>query len=79
MGHVVIENLVKNYVGKDGAEIRAVNQINLSIEDGEFMVLVGPSGCGKTTTLRMPNQPITVAFDLAHALFFDEKTEAILD
>ncbi len=32
---------------------RAVNEINLAIEDGEFMVLVGPSGCGKTTALRM--------------------------
>jgi len=32
---------------------RAVNQLNLGVEDGEFMVLVGPSGCGKTTALRM--------------------------
>src|SRR6478609_8946940 len=32
---------------------RAVNDINLDIRDGEFMVLVGPSGCGKTTALRM--------------------------
>jgi multiple sugar transport system ATP-binding protein len=32
---------------------RAVNDLNLEIEDGEFMVLVGPSGCGKTTALRM--------------------------
>jgi multiple sugar transport system ATP-binding protein len=32
---------------------RAVNDFNLGIEDGEFMVLVGPSGCGKTTALRM--------------------------
>jgi multiple sugar transport system ATP-binding protein len=32
---------------------RAVDEITLDIEDGEFMVLVGPSGCGKTTALRM--------------------------
>jgi multiple sugar transport system ATP-binding protein len=32
---------------------RAVNALNLVVEDGEFMVLVGPSGCGKTTALRM--------------------------
>src|SRR5918999_143872 len=32
---------------------RAVDEISLDIEDGEFMVLVGPSGCGKTTALRM--------------------------
>jgi multiple sugar transport system ATP-binding protein len=32
---------------------RAVDQLDLDIGDGEFMVLVGPSGCGKTTALRM--------------------------
>src|SRR5207249_7834058 len=32
---------------------RAVNELELEINDGEFMVLVGPSGCGKTTALRM--------------------------
>jgi len=32
---------------------RAVNDLNLGVEDGEFLVLVGPSGCGKTTALRM--------------------------
>ena len=31
----------------------AVDRVNLSVEDGEFMVLLGPSGCGKSTTLRM--------------------------
>ena len=32
---------------------KAVDQLNLEIDDGEFLVLVGPSGCGKTTSLRM--------------------------
>ena len=32
---------------------RAVDEISLDVDDGEFMVLVGPSGCGKTTALRM--------------------------
>jgi multiple sugar transport system ATP-binding protein len=32
---------------------QAVNEVNLTVADGEFMVLVGPSGCGKTTLLRM--------------------------
>jgi multiple sugar transport system ATP-binding protein len=53
MAKVVIENLVKIYPEKNGQGIRAVNGIDLAIEDREFMVLVGPSGCGKTTTLRM--------------------------
>jgi len=34
-------------------EVRAVGDLSLEVEDGEFMVLVGPSGCGKTTALRM--------------------------
>jgi multiple sugar transport system ATP-binding protein len=33
--------------------VRAVDELSLGIEDGEFVVLVGPSGCGKTTALRM--------------------------
>src|SRR3954468_10402816 len=36
-----------------GAERPAVDDFNLDIEDGEFLVLVGPSGCGKSTSLRM--------------------------
>jgi multiple sugar transport system ATP-binding protein len=31
----------------------AVNELNLTVDDGEFMIFVGPSGCGKTTALRM--------------------------
>ena len=36
-----------------GTTVRAVDSVDLSITDGEFIVLVGPSGCGKSTTLRM--------------------------
>jgi multiple sugar transport system ATP-binding protein len=49
MAQVAFERVSKIY--PDGT--RAVNDINLEIDDGEFMVLVGPSGCGKTTALRM--------------------------
>ena len=53
-GSVHIKNLVKTYLDEHGnPSFTAVKNINLDIEDGEFMVLVGPSGCGKSTTLRM--------------------------
>jgi multiple sugar transport system ATP-binding protein len=42
-----------DHVWKRFGEVVAVNDLNLEIHDGEFMVLVGPSGCGKTTSLRM--------------------------
>jgi multiple sugar transport system ATP-binding protein len=43
-----------SHVTKEFAEgVRAVDDLSLEIEDGEFVVLVGPSGCGKTTALRM--------------------------
>jgi len=53
MAKVVVENLIKDYPDRDGTAVRAVDGISLSVEPGEFMVLVGPSGCGKSTTLRM--------------------------
>jgi multiple sugar transport system ATP-binding protein len=49
MAGVSFDHVSKVY--PDGT--RAVDQISLDIDDGEFMVLVGPSGCGKTTALRM--------------------------
>jgi multiple sugar transport system ATP-binding protein len=49
MAEVVFEGVSKVY--RDGT--RAVDNLDLEIADGEFMVLVGPSGCGKTTALRM--------------------------
>ncbi len=49
MGDIVLDNVVKRY--PDGA--LAVQSLNLSIANGEFVILVGPSGCGKSTTLNM--------------------------
>ena len=49
MAEVRLENVWKIY--PNGVE--AVKNMNLLVEDKEFVVLLGPSGCGKTTTLRM--------------------------
>lgn len=40
-------------ITKQFGEMTAVNHIDLSVKEGEFMTFLGPSGCGKTTTLRM--------------------------
>ncbi len=49
MAKVVYNNVTKRF----DAETVALRQFTLTIEDGEFMVLVGPSGCGKSTALRL--------------------------
>ena len=49
MAGVAFKNITKIF----GKDVKAVDNLNLAIEDKEFMVLVGPSGCGKTTALRM--------------------------
>src|SRR6478752_6038391 len=48
MARVSIEGLTRKF-----AEVSAVADLTLTIEDGEFLSLLGPSGCGKTTTLRL--------------------------
>lgn len=48
MAKVVLKNLTKTF-----KNVVAVKNVNLEINDREFLVLVGPSGCGKTTVLRM--------------------------
>ena len=50
MASVVFENASRIYPGTTKP---AVDKLNLTVNDGEFLVLVGPSGCGKSTSLRM--------------------------
>ncbi len=62
MAQVVLENVYKSFPTRPGevnnttaksGSVNVLRRINLTVEDGEFMVLVGPSGCGKSTLLRL--------------------------
>lgn len=49
-----LKGLSKIFPSREGnSEVRAVDDVNIGIERGEFVTLLGPSGCGKTTTLRL--------------------------
>ena len=50
MPEVTLKNVVKTF---DNGRITAVDHVNLTVHDKEYLTLLGPSGCGKTTTLRM--------------------------
>jgi len=49
MSQITLDGVTKEYAGG----VRAVDEVRLTVESGEFLVLVGPSGCGKSTLLRM--------------------------
>ena len=61
MAQVVLENVYKSFPHRKGdvnntrrsESVNVLRRINLTVENGEFMVLVGPSGCGKSTLLRL--------------------------
>jgi multiple sugar transport system ATP-binding protein len=52
MAELTLQNVTKIYDDAEGTET-AVDEVSLTVRNGEFLVLVGPSGCGKSTTLRM--------------------------
>ena len=54
MAGVRFEDLSKTFPGRGGGDpVEVIRQLNLTIQNGEFLVLVGPSGCGKSTLLRL--------------------------
>lgn len=53
MPKVEFRNISKKYANKDGEETAALQNINLTINDGEFICVLGPSGCGKSTLLEI--------------------------
>jgi multiple sugar transport system ATP-binding protein len=53
MARLVLEKVAKCFSGARRERVGAVRNLDLTVEDGELLVIVGPSGCGKTTTLRL--------------------------
>jgi len=52
MGELNLQTLRKEFGEEGGEHVVAVDDLDIDIRDGEFLILVGPSGCGKSTTLR---------------------------
>lgn len=53
MGKVSIENVSQYFINREGYKTQALKDLNLEINDKEFVCVIGPSGCGKTTLLRI--------------------------
>jgi NitT/TauT family transport system ATP-binding protein len=53
LGKVSIENVSQYFINREGYKTQALKDLNLEINDKEFVCVIGPSGCGKTTLLRI--------------------------
>lgn len=53
MGELVIRNLTRTFAREDGSILTAIDDVDVTIRQEEFVCVLGPSGCGKTTLLRM--------------------------
>jgi len=53
MGNLVIRNLCQTFPQDDGTVLEAIDGLDFTVRDKEFVCVLGPSGCGKTTLLRM--------------------------
>ena len=54
MAKIVVKDVTKRFAEiRTGTEVTAIEDINFSIDEGQFVCLVGPSGCGKSTMLNI--------------------------
>jgi NitT/TauT family transport system ATP-binding protein len=53
MGGLVVRNLCQTFPREDGSSLTAIESLDLTVNDKEFVCVLGPSGCGKTTLLRV--------------------------
>lgn len=80
-GRIEIAGLAKTYVRNDGTKVPAIDDIDLTVEAGEFCVLLGPSGCGKTTLLRCLaglEEPQTGSITVGGRPFYDRSRRVSL-
>ncbi len=75
MARVSLRDVNKIYRSRHD-EVHAVNDLNLTVDDGEFVALLGPSGCGKTSTLRMI---VGLEEITSGQIFFDDQVVNELD
>lgn len=68
-----LENVTRRYT--DGTEVQALNPINLTIEQGDFVAVKGPSGCGKSTLLYLLG--LLDAADTGHYLFEGQRVDQL--
>ncbi|MGS0743914.1 osmoprotectant ABC transporter ATP-binding protein OsmV [Glaciimonas sp. GG7] len=72
---IVLDKLSKVFTQKDGLKVKAVDEVSLTVAEGEICVFLGPSGCGKSTTLKMINRLIVPTS--GHVLLNGEDTTGI--
>ena len=73
---IKVENLSFTYPNREN---KALENINMSVNKGEFVTVCGKSGCGKTTLLRLMKSAISPVGDISGSIFFDGKILSDID